>query len=135
MAQALRTLIFLLAGLVGLPVEAAGFKLWAELSPQEQAALAPIAEDWNHLPTLQQERLRKVAQGYAKLSPDKQRVLQSRLVAWARMTPEQRKSARANYQKLITLPVQAQHTVKRRWSEARGVQLSPDATQPASKPE
>jgi hypothetical protein len=133
MAQVTRALIFVLAAFVSLPAQAAGFKLWAELSGQQQAALAPIAEDWNLLPEKQQERLLKVASGYADLSPHKQRILHSRLQAWARMTPEQRKVARSNYRKLITLPPQAQAQVKRHWSEVRGQASGSGPATPDSK--
>lgn len=136
MATFARTLILLLilagagqAQAAG-SASAAGFRLWAELTPAEQLALAPIASDWNHLPAHQQERLIKVARGYPKLTPKQQQVLQARLVSWARMTPEQRKVARENYKQLLALPAPKQVQVKQRWSEARGAQ--PHAGEPSS---
>jgi len=93
MAQIPRQLILGL-GLMALiaSAQAGGFRLWAELSPLEQAALAPIASDWNHLPAQQQEKLIKVAKGFTKLTPKQRQVLHARLVNWTRMTPEQRKA-------------------------------------------
>ncbi len=131
MAQIPRQLILGL-GLIALvaSARAGSFRLWAELTPQEQTALAPIASDWNHLPPRQQEKLIKVAQGFAKLTPRQQQVLHARLVNWTRMTPEQRKIARENYKKLLELPPQQQVQIKRRWLEARGVEAAGQA--PAS---
>jgi hypothetical protein len=121
MAQISRQLILclLLLFTAGL-AQSAGFRLWAELTPQEQAALAPIAGDWNHLPAQQQAKLLKVAQGFAKLTPKQQQVLHMRLQSWTRMTPEQRKIARENYKKLLELPKTRQAQIKRQWQEARG---------------
>jgi hypothetical protein len=128
MAQIPRQLIVGL-GLMALiaSAQAGGFRLWAELSPLEQAALAPIASDWNHLPAQQQEKLIKVAKGFTKLTPKQRQVLHARLVNWTRMTPEQRKIARENYKKLLELPLQQQVQIKRRWMEARGVEQTGEA--------
>ena len=131
MAQVTRSLIIALLlsvasgpGHAGGAAHAVSFRLWAELSPQQQVALAPITDDWNHMPASQQEKLLKVAKGYAGLSPKQQAVLQARLVAWAHMTPEQRMVARENYKKLLAMPAQSRLRVKQRWAEARGHEMA-----------
>jgi len=120
MAKVARQLILGLSLLAisGLP-QAAGFRLWSELPPEEQSALAPIASDWNHFPAQQQEKLLKVAKGYAKLSPKQQEVFHRRLQSWTRLTPEQRKIARENYRKLLQLPQEKQVQIKRKWMQAQ----------------
>ncbi len=135
MAQGARqlTLGLMLLAMAGM-AQAAGFRLWSELSPQEQTALAPIAGDWNHMPAQQQEKLLKVAKDFAKLPPKQQQVLHIRLQSWVRMTPEQRKIARENYKKLLELPQEKQVQIKRRWMEASGSGLSVPASPPQETP-
>lgn len=133
MAEVARQLILgmLLLALAGF-TQAAGFRLWAELAPEEQRALAPIAGDWNHFPAQQQEKLLRVAKNYGKLSPRQKELFHRRLQDWTRLTPEQRKIARSNYKKLMELPQSRQVQFKRQWTEARGIQQSdPQAAGPA----
>jgi hypothetical protein len=120
MVKVARQLILAMAllAMAGL-LQAAGFRLWPELQPEEQHALAPIANDWNHFPAQQQEKLLKVAKGYAKLSPKQQEMFHRRLQSWTRLTPEQRKIARENYQKLLQLPQEKQVQIKRKWMQAQ----------------
>jgi len=116
-------------------LHAVGFRLWSELPPEEQSALAPIANDWNHLPAQQQEKLLKVAKGYAKLSPKQQELLHRRLQSWTRLTPEQRKVARENYRKLLHLPQEKQVQIKRKWMQAQETrQAAPQVDAPQTDP-
>ncbi len=116
-------------------LQAAGFRLWSELLPEEQSALAPIANDWNHFPAQQQEKLLKVAKGYAKLSPKQKEVFHRRLQSWTRLTPEQRKIARENYQKLMRLPQEKQVQIKHKWMQAQETgQVTPKVDAPQTDP-
>ncbi|HNA83295.1 MAG TPA: DUF3106 domain-containing protein [Thiobacillaceae bacterium] len=128
-------LLLLTSACIG-SAQAGSFRLWSELSPQEQTALSPIAAEWNHLPAQQQEKLTRIAKGFAKLSPAQQQTLQRRLPGWTRMSSEQRKVARQNYQKLMELPQAKQERIKRDWLEARSpAPLEDSAVAPASGPE
>lgn len=96
----------------------AGQRPWAELTPAERTALAPLANDWNTFPATQQERLMGVAKRYPSLTPQQQQLLQKRLRAWSRLTPEQRQAARQNLSRIQTLPQEDQAKIKQRWLDA-----------------
>lgn len=97
---------------------AAEFRAWSQLSPQEMAALAPVASSWDSMPAKQQEKLLAVAREYQKLSPERQRVLHSRLRSWSRLTSEERQIARDNYKKIHALPKQDQTSIRQQWLDS-----------------
>lgn len=112
----------------------AGDVPWRDLSPREQAALAPLASDWSHFPAEQKDKLRKVAQGYDKLAPRQQQLLQARLRAWSHMTPEQRRIARDNYRSIQSLPKHDQIQLKRQWLDSLCQEFGQAAPHPVPQP-
>lgn len=67
---------------------------WAELTPAQREALAPLSARFDGLDGGQRRKWRALANRYPSLSPDKQKIAQSRMLAWASMSPEQRAAAR-----------------------------------------
>ena len=57
--------------------------LWSELSPKQQAVLAPIAAEWDNLDTVRRKKWVTIANRYPKMQPDEQMRLQNRMQAWA----------------------------------------------------
>jgi hypothetical protein len=98
---------------------------WSSLTPGEQAALSPLAQDWNRFPAQQQERLRLVAKHYPELTPEQQALLKKRLRAWSGLTSEQRQTARQNLRRIQTLPLEDQAKIKQRWLDALCTEFTP----------
>ena len=67
--------------------------LWSELSPKQQAVLAPLAADWETLDTTRRKKWVTIANRYPKMKPDEQARLQRRMQAWAALTPAERRVA------------------------------------------
>jgi len=63
---------------------------WAELTPAEKSALAPLAPQFDQLTKQQRRKWRVLASKYSNFPPEKQKNIQDRMVAWANMSPEQR---------------------------------------------
>ena len=85
---------------------------WAQLTPQQQQVLAPLAAEWDGFPDLQRYKLLGVAARYPKLTPQEQQRVRSRLQDWARLTPEQRRLARRNFKQLHELPQAERQALK-----------------------
>lgn len=106
--------------------------LWSELSPKQQAVLAPLAADWDKLDTTRRKKWVTIANRYPKMKPDEQQRLQSRMQDWANLTPAQRRVAREKYQSLKQLPRTERGEIRRKWWQR---QESPEASpQAASEP-
>ncbi|MFI4939330.1 MAG: DUF3106 domain-containing protein [Burkholderiales bacterium] len=71
--------------------------LWNELTPAQQQALAPLAQEWNKLDTNHKTKWLAVSNKYPAMSPEQQKRLQENIRAWARLTPEQHRIARESY--------------------------------------
>lgn len=67
---------------------------WADLSPAEKSALAPLSTHFDRLEKQQRRKWRALATKFPSFPPEKQKTIQARMVAWANMTPEQRTSIR-----------------------------------------
>lgn len=68
--------------------------LWAELSPSERFALAPLAKDFDGMDAHQRRKWKALARRAQSWTPEQLATAQSRMSLWARMTPEQRAAAR-----------------------------------------
>jgi hypothetical protein len=85
------------------PVAAAGPSVvarsptWAELSPANKAALAPLASQWDQLDPPRKQKWLGIAQRYPKMPPAQQERVHQQMGAWASLTPEQRRIAREQY--------------------------------------
>ena len=99
--------------------------LWSELSPKQQAVLAPLAADWDQLDTTRRKKWVTIANRYPKMKADEQQRLQSRMQAWAKLTPAQRRVARENYQTLRQLPRPERGEVKQKWQQYQQSSQSP----------
>lgn len=88
--------VLLSVTLLCLPAQAA-VKSWSALTPVQQEALAPIAQQWDALPDMQQKRLLATTKSYPKLSSDQKQRFLNRLTEWSKLTPEQRNRAREKY--------------------------------------
>ncbi len=91
--------------------------LWSELSPKQQAVLAPLAADWDKLDTTRRKKWVTIANRYPKMKPDEQQRLQSRMQDWANLTPAQRRVARENFQTLQQLPRAQRGEVRQKWQQ------------------
>lgn len=91
--------------------------LWSELSPKQQAVLAPLAAEWDRLDTTRRKKWVTIANRYPRMKPDEQQRLLSRMQDWANLTPAQRQVARENYQSLRQLPRTQRGEVKQKWQQ------------------
>jgi hypothetical protein len=71
--------------------------LWSELTPAQQQALAPLAQEWNKLDSNHKTKWLAVSNKYPAMSPEQQKRLQENIHAWAKLTPEQHRIARESY--------------------------------------
>ncbi len=67
-----------------------------ELTPQQQATLAPLAQDWNTMDPARRRKWIGLAERYPRMSATQQAQTQSKMREWAQLTPDQRDAARKN---------------------------------------
>lgn len=91
--------------------------LWSELSPKQQAVLAPIAGEWENLDATRRKKWVAIADRYPKMSPDEQQRLQNRMQSWVALTPAERRVARENYQSLKQLPQPQRREIRQKWRD------------------
>ena len=91
--------------------------LWSELSPKQQAVLAPLAADWQSLDSIRRKKWVTIANRYPRMGTEEQARLQDRMQAWAKLTPQQRRVARENYRALRQLPSPQRNTVRQQWQQ------------------
>lgn len=102
--------------------------LWSELSPKQQAVLAPIAAEWDNLDTVRRKKWVTIANRYPKMQPDEQARLQRRMQAWAALTPAERREARENYKTLRQLPRPPRGELRQKWDQQKQApQPSPES--------
>lgn len=104
-------LVFGLSLLMCLPAYAAK-KPWATLTPMQQEALAPIAQQWDSMPDKQQIRLLATTKRYPKLTPKQKQLYLTKLTDWSKLTPEQRDRARAKYKAFSKIAPEKREAVK-----------------------
>jgi hypothetical protein len=71
--------------------------LWSQLTPPQQVALAPLAQEWPQLNPEQQRNWMAVSRRYMSMPPAERQTLQDRMTEWAALTPSQRNQARFNF--------------------------------------
>ena len=79
------------------PVKNAGKSQWASLSRAQQAALQPLAGEWNKLDAPRKQKWLDIANRFASMKPDEQARVHERMREWIKLTPEQRRTVRENY--------------------------------------
>lgn len=129
---------FLLLCLAGTTASAATVT-WRSLTPAQQEALAPLAQQWDTLPEVQQRRLLKTTKRYPQLTPEQKQRFLNRLTVWSKLTPEQRKAAREKYRAFKKVPPETREQVKQMVKQdqankaqqsASGIPAAPSASQP-----
>lgn len=112
-------LILLLAPLS--PVQAVvpevGQPSWAELDPEQQRILAPLARDWDQMEGARKQKWLAIAKRYPAMKPEERARILKRMQDWARLTPEQRAQARSRYKNLKTVPPMQKQEIKEKWGE------------------
>jgi hypothetical protein len=81
------------------PAKAVSRPAWAELTPVQQQALAPLASNWNTISAPQKRKWLEISKNYGSLSPEGQATLNSRMNEWVTLSPQQRAQARLNFGK------------------------------------
>jgi len=70
---------------------------WAELTPQQQKALAPLSGTWRSLSEGHKRKWLALSENFATMPPPEQARLHSRMTEWAALSPQQRTLARLNF--------------------------------------
>lgn len=119
---------------------------WAELSPAQQQALAPLTSTWASLSAAHKRKWLALSANYGNLPAPEQERLHSRMREWALLSPQQRTQARLNFaetKKVAPADKRAQWEAyqalppeeKRRLAEgAKAAKPPPPPTAPAVKP-
>ncbi|EON13534.1 DUF3106 domain-containing protein [Pandoraea sp. SD6-2] len=111
--------------------------LWSKLTPSQQEALAPLAQDWNRMNERQRDKWIEIAKRFHTLSPEGRKRLHDRMADWVRLTPEQRKLARESYQNAKTLPPERKAQVWQQYqqlTEEQKKRLAADDKKQANHP-
>lgn len=72
---------------------------WAELTPAQKAALAPLATSWAGTAEPQKRKWLEISKNYPRLAPAEQATMHSRMSEWVALSPQQRAAARLNFAK------------------------------------
>lgn len=110
---------------------------WSALTPAQQAALAPLRQDWPNIDAGRKQKWIEVVQRFAALSPAERERVQERMAEWARMSPAERGRARLQFQEARQIPAQERQALweayqalpseERRALAARAVASAPAA--------
>ncbi|SFC37129.1 Protein of unknown function [Polaromonas sp. OV174] len=102
---------------------------WAELSPMQQQALAPLASNWNTtLSEAQKRKWLEISKNYPSLPPEGQATMHSRMNEWVALSHQQRAQARLNFAKTKELSRQLTPEEKKaKWQTYQA--LSPEEKQ------
>lgn len=72
---------------------------WAELTPAQKTALAPLATTWSSTAEPQKRKWLEISKNYPRLTPAEQATMNGRMTEWVAMSPQQRAQARLNFAK------------------------------------
>ena len=116
---------------------------WSALTPAQQAALAPLRQDWPTIDAGRKQKWLEVVQRFSALTPAERERVQERMADWARMTPAERGRARLQFQESRTIPAQERQALweayqalpsdERRALAAHAAASSPSARAPAAR--
>jgi hypothetical protein len=79
------------------PPRAESHPTWAELTPQQQQSLAPLAASWRGLGEPHKRKWLAISENFHSMPEAEQARLHSRMTEWAALSPRQRDAARLNY--------------------------------------
>ena len=91
-----------------------GGTTWAELTPAQRSALAPLQQEWNTLGPQNRAKWLQVAARYPGMPEAERARMQARMEAWSRLSPQERGQARLRYQQAQTVPAQDR---RERWEQ------------------
>lgn len=87
---------------------------WSSLSVAQRAALLPLQNGWDTIPSRQKKRWLVLVEGFEHKSNTEQALMHSRMAEWAALTPVQRNQARLNFATIQDVPA-SNRTAK--WEE------------------
>jgi hypothetical protein len=90
---------------------------WAELTPEQQVTLAPLAGEWANLDGFRRKKWLGIAQRYKSMTPDEQNRIKERMSHWVKLSPEERKQAREKYLALKKAHPEQKDVVKQKWQK------------------
>lgn len=90
---------------------------WIELPLAQREALAPLADDWEHLDFQTKKKWVEIANRYPRMSADEQSRTQQRMREWARLTPEQRRVARDSFARIRSMNPEQRADMLRKYQE------------------
>ena len=79
------------------PPRAEAKPTWAELTPAQQQALAPLSATWRSLGEAHKRKWLALSENFAHMPAGEQARLHSRMTEWAVLSPQQRNQARLNF--------------------------------------
>ena len=77
---------------------------WAELSPAQRQALAPLQRDWSSIDAQRRAKWIELAARYPQLPAEERARMHDRMADWARLSPGERSRARLQFQQSRQLP-------------------------------
>jgi len=77
---------------------------WAELTPPQQQALAPLTGTWSKLSEAHKRKWLALSANYPTMPAPEQARLHSRMAEWAALSPQQRTQARMNFAESQAVP-------------------------------
>lgn len=111
---------------------------WADLTPDQQQTLKPLAPEWDALDSPRRTKWLGIAKRYPAMTATEQKRAQARMADWVKLTPDQRRVAREQYRRIGKLPPAKREVVSQQWEEYQ--QLPPEvkknlAAETKKKPE
>lgn len=104
---------------------------WSELTPAQQQALAPLAQEWDKLEGFRKKKWLAIGNRFASMMPDEQQRLQERMRDWIKLTPEQRRLARESFARTSKLNRNQKSTQWRKYQQLSDAQKKKLAADPA----
>lgn len=83
-----------------------GSQVWASLTPEQQATLAPLQQEWDAMEPSRRSKWLEVARRFPRFSADEQQRMQRRMGRWADMTAQERSRARVQFQRTREISAQ-----------------------------
>jgi len=98
--------------------------VWADIKPEQQAALLPLQSEWSRVSENQKRKWLEISKNFSKLQPDEQSKLHSRMKDWVGLSSQERAQARLNFS---TAKALAPEEKQKQWEAYQA--LSPEEKQ------
>ena len=92
---------------------------WARLPARQQAALRPLAAEWDGLDAAHRRKWMALARNFDRMSAQEQATLHSRMTDWAALSPRERVRARLNFAEVQRLAPEGERKAK--WEAYRAL--------------